>query len=113
MFCRACGYELRGLGAGACPECGRGFDPADTASFLGDEELKRQRRRRAWIGWAATIGASWPLVLFAWLHLMLVVARLVLGRWPHRTGRDDPKFIEIVGEMHAVGILAMLALPLL
>lgn len=29
MFCRRCDYELSGLPAGMCPECGGAFDPAD------------------------------------------------------------------------------------
>lgn len=31
-FCLTCRYELSGLDAGACPECGRAFDPADPRS---------------------------------------------------------------------------------
>lgn len=34
MHCRDCEYDLSGLPAGACPECGRAFDPADPSSFL-------------------------------------------------------------------------------
>lgn len=33
MHCRRCEYDLTGLPAGACPECGRPFDPADERSF--------------------------------------------------------------------------------
>ena len=39
MWCVACGYDLRGLRGGRCPECGRGFDPKDPATF------RRSRRR--------------------------------------------------------------------
>jgi hypothetical protein len=28
-MCLGCGYALRGLSSARCPECGRGFDPAD------------------------------------------------------------------------------------
>src|SRR5687767_4964673 len=28
-YCRGCGYSLRGLAGGNCPECGRAFDLAD------------------------------------------------------------------------------------
>ena len=47
------------------------------------------------------------------MHFMLVVARLVLGRWPHRMGRDDPKYIEIVGGMLWIGSIALMAMPLM
>ena len=29
LACPLCGYDLRGLPAGRCPECGHGFDPAE------------------------------------------------------------------------------------
>jgi hypothetical protein len=35
MRCPDCGYDLRGLPSGQCPECGRAFDPSDPASYLG------------------------------------------------------------------------------
>lgn len=31
--CLGCGYSLRGLPRPVCPECGRGFDPSDPATF--------------------------------------------------------------------------------
>jgi hypothetical protein len=34
MRCLACGYDLRGLPENRCPECGRAFDPGDSATFL-------------------------------------------------------------------------------
>jgi hypothetical protein len=35
MVCLDCGYDLRSLATGPCPECGRAFDPADVRSFAG------------------------------------------------------------------------------
>jgi len=32
-FCLSCKYSLVALPRGVCPECGRGFDPADPATF--------------------------------------------------------------------------------
>ena len=32
--CLGCGYSLRGLVVARCPECGRGFDPGDAATYL-------------------------------------------------------------------------------
>ncbi len=53
MFCRACQYELGGLEAGRCPECGRRFDPVDPKSF------RRRRSGPVWlmgIGFACVVG---------------------------------------------------------
>ncbi len=33
MYCRGCHYDLRHLSESRCPECGRGFDPLDRATF--------------------------------------------------------------------------------
>jgi hypothetical protein len=59
------------------------------------------------------IAASWPLACLAWLNLMLLAARLELGRWPSRYGADDPKHIPVVASMMMiVGGLLLPALPL-
>lgn len=42
MFCRQCGYPLIGLESRKCPECGRGFDPADGRSYA-------RRPPRGWV----------------------------------------------------------------
>ena len=34
IFCRRCKYNLRGLPAGNCPECGRDFNPLHAETFL-------------------------------------------------------------------------------
>lgn len=41
--CKACGYDLSGLAAGACPECARHFDPENPASFLPPGKRFRKR----------------------------------------------------------------------
>ena len=33
-YCKKCGYALVGLESRNCPECGRGFDPADGRTYL-------------------------------------------------------------------------------
>ena len=104
---------MTGLGARVCPECAREFDPADPESVVSEHDIARRKRLWRWLGWGAVVGSSWPLLLHAWLLLMLLVARLVLGRWPHRFGGDDPKSISLVREMHWVGMFAVLALPLM
>ena len=34
MFCTACNFDLRGLPASRCPECGRAFNAADATTFF-------------------------------------------------------------------------------
>ena len=41
MLCGRCDYDLRGLEAGLCPECGRRFDPRDERSFAKITRAKR------------------------------------------------------------------------
>ncbi|MCC7292507.1 MAG: hypothetical protein IT449_10655 [Phycisphaerales bacterium] len=44
-FCIFCGYPLRGLPSGICPECGRAFDPENPKTF---DSSARQSHRRRW-----------------------------------------------------------------
>lgn len=102
-----------------CPLCGHGLTPGmercsecatprtDFASLM---TRGRQDRRIALV--AFSLAAS-PWVTQAWLLGMLVVARLELGRWPIRSGADDPKGIPIVSGMMTVGAILLLALPAL
>lgn len=108
MYCRGCGYSLIGLGARACPECGLGFDPADPGSYevcWPPIWMSRTERATLWIL------AGWPMLSVAWLHLTLVVARLVLGRWPGRGGMDDPLGIPVVRSMYFVGAAILILIP--
>lgn len=59
IACRGCTYDLQGLPAGVCPECGRAFDPADPATFWDLVSRHRtQRRRRTRIGAIALVAVS-------------------------------------------------------
>jgi len=82
----SCQYDLRGLKSGVCPECGRGFDPADQRTFDSDEfrELKARVCGRVALGLA-----SMPLVMAAVLQAARVVWRIQHGRWPVAY-EDDP-----------------------
>ena len=44
--CLACGYQLRGLVEHRCPECGRGFNPADPDTV----KLPRRPKKPWWLG---------------------------------------------------------------
>lgn len=65
MYCRSCQYDLAGLGAGRCPECGRLFDPADPTSF---DRRRRGPQAIIGIGLALLIGAT--VILGFWAALM-------------------------------------------
>jgi Zn-dependent protease len=58
-YCRGCGYALRGLGGGRCPECGRAFDLADRRSFARRPPRSRLRR------WAWRVGLALAAVALA------------------------------------------------
>lgn len=58
--CRSCGYRLRDLPDPVCPECGRGFDPADPKTYIADPE---RRRRRRWVGRLSVVAAVIILAL--------------------------------------------------
>jgi len=63
-YCRKCGYALVGLESRNCPECGRGFDPADGRSYA-------RRPPRGWI-W------RWGRRLAGVVLLLILVAGLGL-----------------------------------
>ena len=55
--CPLCGYDLRGLPAGRCPECGHGFDPDALRRARLDEHpyLFEHHARRPWRSLPATL----------------------------------------------------------
>jgi hypothetical protein len=62
MYCRECGYDLRGLPEPRCPECGNTFDPRDPTTFLEDPK----RPSGAWLV-VATYVAPLGLSLLFWM----------------------------------------------
>jgi hypothetical protein len=46
MYCRKCGYQLAGLSANRCPECGQTFDPANRRTYL---QHPKGSSRRWWL----------------------------------------------------------------
>ena len=89
IYCRKCGYDLRGQagdGAHRCPECGRGFDPADGKTFL-----TRPPRGAGW-RWARRgvilllavgilLGMGWGWLYWGWKNEQAALARMRAQVW--------------------------------
>lgn len=83
-YCLDCRYPLRGLregGESRCPECGRGFDLGDVATFT------TTLRRPAW-SWLIAAGSTglYPLVFLCLVYLHWLVAWASLGHRPRTYG---------------------------
>ena len=62
--CLDCGYVLDHLDARRCPECGRGFDPRDPATYT------RKPPRVTWRLWLPGVGLAVGTGLLAWFVLL-------------------------------------------
>lgn len=109
MHCRGCGYRLIGLDRAQCPECSRAFDSMNPASFSARPLgwLKGAPEQRWFVG-LFTAAALSTVLLQLFVLILFCAACLVLGRWPHRWGMDDPKHITVVKHFH---VLLYLLLP--
>ena len=82
-FCVRCGYPLDGLPRAVCPECGRGFDPGDTRTYLAAGQRPRTPRAFQLTLFAAAVVStarlpiSSPLILMVWGIVAGVAAVLV------------------------------------
>jgi hypothetical protein len=112
MRCLQCEYDLRGLPAGSCPECGSAFDPRDPSSFW-SANSPGARLAKSIPPLVVITSAMVPVLHVLAGHLALVVARLSLGHWPDRNGKDDPKYINFaVDFLHSIWmLLTVLLLP--
>ena len=94
--CGTCNYDMSGTpDAERCPECA---------------SLDWRKAPAAWSAaeWWALVFAMCPLVWVGLVHVLLVVARGSLGRWPHRGGMDDPKCVPVVSDLRPlVGFFAL------
>ncbi|HLO40018.1 MAG TPA: hypothetical protein VK176_03280 [Phycisphaerales bacterium] len=60
MFCPKCSYNLLGIAARACPECGRTFDPADPLLHLTTTQRRNRAFARVIIVIAGSLAALYP-----------------------------------------------------
>ena len=72
MYCKRCRYEVRGVESGACPECGRAFDPDDPRTF--DPVLPRR-------GWCLVLLLG-GVALVGCVQTGVMVGRLIAVSWP-------------------------------
>lgn len=106
-LCAQCRYDLQGLPAGPCPECGQRFDPADDATFY----IRTNWYERPWFTGLCVATVLLPLHCWLMLHLTWVVARLSLGYWP-RPSLDDPKGIAVIGPLLWATLILIVLMPL-
>lgn len=66
--CRSCRYDLAGLAAGPCPECGVLFDPSNPETFT---DLRAPR---------GIIIASLLLAAFPWASVLAMYGAWCVGR---------------------------------
>lgn len=115
MKCLECQYDLSAITSSKCPECGRAFDKQDPMSV----DLQQPGRFGKLVDrfvYSIFAAASTCALLHIFVgYVALVAARIDLGRWPHRMGRDDPKFISGFVSAMQLGwiILGLLAAVLL
>lgn len=133
--CRRCDYEVTGLKAGPCPECGRVFDPSNRKSTraFSAPRFRRLLGPPGWVVGIATLGAiavslyaystSYPDPEFAprlrplWSSLLAVwviklCAAPALGLWPFwRPALSLKGVLKLLGVPAAIG-LTILAVKL-
>jgi hypothetical protein len=70
-YCLDCGYNLRGLERGNCPECGRWFDPEERWSWSSQEPVSPGRRLAGDIAFSLLVGCIAPVAMFLLIALTL------------------------------------------
>ena len=86
MCCLGCGYDLRGLPEDRCPECGRVFDPGDSATFLCRQGDGRKYLAAALLGlfgmiapimMAGLLGLAFPGQILGWAAFAMFATGLL------------------------------------
>ena len=86
MSCLDCGYDLRGLPENRCPECGRAFDPSNSATFLCRQADGRKYLAAAVFGLfvmiapimiASLLGLAFPGQILGWAAFAMFAAGLL------------------------------------
>ncbi len=77
-YCLDCGYNLRGLERGKCPECGRWFDVEERWSWAAQEPVSAGRRWAGDVVFSLLVGCAAPLGMLMVILLTLGVFLLLL-----------------------------------
>ena len=96
MYCRSCRYELSGIPAGSCPECGRPFSPDDPRSYV------RLPHRALFQG---LIGLGLAILLFG----VLILVNWLVFTWDHGTDRHAAFLAHLWGGLGLAFFAAILA----
>ena len=80
--CLGCGYSLRGLRGATCPECGRGFDPLNSATFIPTESCPQSIIRLLKpIRWPVRLSAGLVILLLVVAGIPVLPVAAVLSLW--------------------------------
>lgn len=93
MKCLDCQYDLSAITSNRCPECGRAFDLNDSSTYAASSRTRAMAWFENWQARVIAICTLIPLLHVASGYVALVIGRIDIGRWPIRTGQDDPKSI--------------------
>lgn len=102
--CKRCNYDLHGLAAEACPECGRPFDPADELTYASTLPSRKL------LYMATLAGVVIAMIPLALMYLEAATARSELGRWPVPS-MDDPKGISSIQALHTFTLFSLVCVP--
>jgi hypothetical protein len=78
-FCLSCKYSLVALPKGVCPECGRGFDPADPATFYVPRMFMLSPGWSRAPDWGHFVIAAIGSILVFWSHWLTVTDETLLA----------------------------------
>ena len=97
MRCLDCKYSLVGLKEPVCPECGRGFDPADPGTFVGPIPrwvLRADRPLKRW-----QVAAAFAVPFLVWCA---EAANVQVGYWDPK--RDEFKVLAAIVPIFVLGM---------
>lgn len=106
-LCIRCGYDLRDLPAGLCPECGQRFDPTDARTYLTSSEARASK----WLLRLSLTAVLLPIACWLSLHLTWLVATVALGHRP-RPSMNDPADIPAIIPFYWATLILMMLSPL-
>jgi hypothetical protein len=93
--CRECEYPLLDLPESRCPECGRDFDPADSATFILPAKAVPDRTVRQILvmaGWVVVL-VAWPMDMGELVFHLTIAGSILFAVARHYAITSDPKWL--------------------